>query len=310
MENYKNTLYLSGLCIILIIWGSVIDGKRHLVEKQLSEKLQHAETQETTPVEKKQQEVQKSSKLSGKIKKLKNRLARANNELEEKSTELDNARNELKKSEEKASTATKELEELKLNMVRLSKVNTLLEQRLSQAEKMNRLKVGPPPNKDDKKDSTKEMINKTLKEIERLSQELEKARHEIKDLKENILKRDKETVGTKESSVSSNLSETQAALSKRTRICNRSRTQLSAALKDCSKALDMTRKKNDVLEQEKRSDADSTQIEMYKLNISILLTKIQEQQSIINKLQGINKDLTIQLNNKTGQAFGAVKSAG
>jgi predicted RNase H-like nuclease (RuvC/YqgF family) len=269
MENSKTTLYLGALCILLVVWGSIIDGKRHIVEKKLALETARISSAEETA----EKERAESARLNSVLAQLGKKLSNVENKLDSCDSTLEDARAKLDNLTATNKELQAKLDEKTVSIIRLSKVNALLKQRIASASHSD--------NSHEISELERMLAEKTAR-IEKLEDELQSVRQELEAL-----------TGHSEAPTSSacpancrKLSELQDACDSRTRICNRARTQLSAALKDCNKALETTRQNRELLAEKADHCATAdAEIEMYKLNISVLLSKIKEQNSIITTLK-------------------------
>lgn len=270
MENNKTTLYLGALCILLVIWGSIIDGKRHIVEKKLSIETSRIASAEETA----EKERAESASLNNSLEKLNKKLSEVGINLNSCNSDLKNAGSEVEKLRLSNNELKAKLEEKTISMVRLIKVNNLLKQKVAS------MSSSMDAHAEDL--DLQRIIDQKTAEIERLEAELKKAHEEIKSLREGSSNKDSVSTCPEKCP---RISELENACSSRTRICNRARTQLSSALKDCNKALEITQKNKELLSEKIHQCKDNSEIEMYRLNISVLLSKIQEQNDIISRLK-------------------------
>jgi predicted RNase H-like nuclease (RuvC/YqgF family) len=278
MENYKNTLYLGALCILLVIWGSIIDGKRHIVEKRLA-----IETARIAAAEQAAEEGQMAAaKCAEKIDNIKSKLVSTREELKAIRSQLEEKSIEAAKLADENSELSSVLEQNRMSMIRLAKVNALLKQRVAACT--------------DNDDDIIFELKQLLQEKENRIKELEEA---INSLRKNMSSSSGMPAadGTK-CKCNKMADAVEKACSTRTRICNRSRTQLAAALKDCQSALEITEKNRNALAEEISECKNSSEVEMYKLNISILLSKIQEQNEKIASLEEMTGRLKARLAEK------------
>ncbi len=106
MDDRKTTLYLAVLCIILVIWGSVLDGKR----KKVQEVLEAENAQLMTLVDKTREHYKEATSKQAELARKLRGLQRELKIFKEKTRELKKLNKELKAQLEKATILRQEAE--------------------------------------------------------------------------------------------------------------------------------------------------------------------------------------------------------